>query len=58
LQKKIKPKIQIVPVFARKKTLIDVDCTQKKTPVGCNLVVKFGLQLGCKKTYGWLFSPH
>jgi hypothetical protein len=31
---------------------------RKKAPVGRNLVVHFGLQLGCKKTYGWLFSPH
>jgi hypothetical protein len=32
---------------------------RKKALVGCNLVVDFGLQLGCKKNL-WLviFSPH
>jgi hypothetical protein len=54
---KIKPKIHIVPVFARKNTLIDVDCTQKSScwlQLSCRFWVATWLQ---KKLMVGYFLP-
>jgi hypothetical protein len=44
--------------FCKKKTLIDVDCTQKKLMLVATWLSILGCNLVAKKTYGWLFSPH